>query len=451
MIEEQNQLLQSQEWQRKREHEERMRLERERDTARREKEFDDKIYNLKYEIAKATDTEVKQGLQALLIDAEYERDSYYIEKQCRQEELELEEERRQKEWEAEERKRKIAETRLERKQKLGNFMKGIIVLPSLIIVVAGLFYLLGKVFIDLNQSTVPNLRGMELVDANSELQALDLRVGTVIETSDATLVAGQVIQSMPDAGTKISRKGKVDLFVVRESDSTAEEDNIDREEVSSNTTANQSGSYSSSFATNQSEPFTVTVTQKDLRIRTEPSLSAAIVDTIEPNTYTIVEKADRDGHRWGRLKSGKGWISLSVLDGSAPPSQTVNTKDLTTDQVKKWVLAVYHDDFLDIGAILPVEAYPVGMQVPGQIKAIFNRARGGASQRIGDRLIVEYSKSVFNRVSGQQFYTIENLQGNILENLPDFDLEELVISYLQIKENFMCYLIPLPINQRLSR
>lgn len=36
-----------------------MRLERERDTARREKEFDDKIYNLKYEITKATDTEVK--------------------------------------------------------------------------------------------------------------------------------------------------------------------------------------------------------------------------------------------------------------------------------------------------------------------------------------------------------------------------------------------------------
>lgn len=102
----------------------------------------------------------------------------------------------------------------------------------------------------------------------------------------------------------------------------------------------------------------------------------------------------------------------------------------------KGVAEAYHDADLDIGALVPVEAYPVGTQVPGQIKAAFNRARGGTSQRIGDKLIIEYSKSVFNTASGRMHYTVDRLKGNILDNLPDFDLEELVISYLQITKDY---------------
>lgn len=102
----------------------------------------------------------------------------------------------------------------------------------------------------------------------------------------------------------------------------------------------------------------------------------------------------------------------------------------------KGVAETYHDTDLDIGAVVPVEAYPVGIQVPGQIKAAFNRARGGTSQRIWDKLIIEYSKSVFNTASGKAHYTVDKLKGNILDNLPDFDLEELVISYLQITKDY---------------
>lgn len=90
------------------------------------------------------------------------------------------------------------------------------------------------------------------------------------------------------------------------------------------------------------------------------------------------------------------------------------------------------DELLDIGALLPVEAYRVGMQVPGQIKASFNRANAGTAQRIRDSIIVEYSKALFNSLSGKDFYSISQLNGNLLDNLPDFDLEELVISYIQI-------------------
>lgn len=91
---------------------------------------------------------------------------------------------------------------------------------------------------------------------------------------------------------------------------------------------------------------------------------------------------------------------------------------------------------LDIGAVLPVEAYNFGMQVPGQIKSSFNRPRGGTVERIRDELIIEYSKAIFNQLSNSKYYNVIPYEGNLLSNLPDFDLEELVISYLQIKENY---------------
>ena len=94
------------------------------------------------------------------------------------------------------------------------------------------------------------------------------------------------------------------------------------------------------------------------------------------------------------------------------------------------------DKRLDIGAVLPVEAYNFGMQVPGQIKSSFNRPRGGTVEKIRDGIIIEYSKTIFNQLSSSKYYKVIQQEGNLLDNLPDFDLEELVISYLQIKENY---------------
>lgn len=94
------------------------------------------------------------------------------------------------------------------------------------------------------------------------------------------------------------------------------------------------------------------------------------------------------------------------------------------------------DKRLDYGALLPVEAFKAGMQVPGQIKAAFNRANAGTAQTIREQIIVEYSKYIYNELSGTDYYEIVSLKGNILDNLPDFDLEELVIAYIQIKYDF---------------
>lgn len=97
----------------------------------------------------------------------------------------------------------------------------------------------------------------------------------------------------------------------------------------------------------------------------------------------------------------------------------------------------YLNKKLDIGAILPVEAYEFGLEVPGQIKASFNRARGGIVQRLQYPAITEYSKFVFNKLSGKNYYDVNlNIADNVIANLPDFELEELVISYLQIVKGY---------------
>lgn len=108
--------------------------------------------------------------------------------------------------------------------------------------------------------------------------------------------------------------------------------------------------------------FTVDVTVSDLNIRQEPSLSAKVVRAIPQGTYTIVETTEADGHTWGKLKSGEGWISLDMIGQSAldngdvkriigaPPApigKTIlvpekNTKDLTTEEVAHWVKAITH-------------------------------------------------------------------------------------------------------------
>lgn len=97
----------------------------------------------------------------------------------------------------------------------------------------------------------------------------------------------------------------------------------------------------------------------------------------------------------------------------------------------------YSNKDLDIGAVLPIEAYPLGFEVPGQIKASFNRARGGIVQRLHYPAIIEYSKFVFNKLCGEDYYDINlSIANNVIENLPDFELEELVISYLQIVKGY---------------
>lgn len=58
-------------------------------------------------------------------------------------------------------------------------------------------------------------------------------------------------------------------------------------------------------------PYMVRVSISDLNIRKGPGTNFARTQYIPVGTYTIVEEADGQGaSKWGRLKSGAGWISL---------------------------------------------------------------------------------------------------------------------------------------------
>lgn len=143
---------------------------------------------------------------------------------------------------------------------------------------------------------------------------------------------------------------------------------------------------------------------------------------------------------YNRIKQENGKANPAInIFRNAKVDDLLWTRDLNGNywicRVKSPVKVVC-DKRMDIGALIPVEAYNFGMQVPGQIKASFTRINGGTAGYIRDGIIVEYSKLVFNQLSQSNYYQVIPYVGGLLDNLPDFDLEELVISYLQVKENY---------------
>ncbi len=63
------------------------------------------------------------------------------------------------------------------------------------------------------------------------------------------------------------------------------------------------------------ESYKVKVTVAALNIRKNPGTQYAVTGTIrDKGVYTIVEEStDSNGSKWGKLKSGKGWISLNYV------------------------------------------------------------------------------------------------------------------------------------------
>lgn len=136
----------------------------------------------------------------------------------------------------------------------------------------------------------------------------------------------------------------------------------------------------------------------------------------------IFREADVGDLFWTRDLSGSYWICR------------VNSKAIPYDG------RTINGNKQDVGAILPVDAYEFGLEVPGQIKASFNRPRGGTAERIYDDIIFEFSKQAFNQKSQTETYVVnKHLGGNFLNNLPDFELEELIISYIQVKYDFYLF------------
>lgn len=68
------------------------------------------------------------------------------------------------------------------------------------------------------------------------------------------------------------------------------------------------------YVNNAFEPYFVKVALKDLSIRKGPGTNYARIQYIPTGVYTIIEEVDGKGaSKWGKLKSGAGWISLDYV------------------------------------------------------------------------------------------------------------------------------------------
>ena len=87
----------------------------------------------------------------------------------------------------------------------------------------------------------------------------------------------------------------------------------------------------------KSESFQVQVSVADLRIRKEPSTSASSAGMIAKGTHTITETVDADGHTWGKLESGQGWIALEFttrVDGSKSASPSKKSSGMNIQEIQ---------------------------------------------------------------------------------------------------------------------
>ena len=83
--------------------------------------------------------------------------------------------------------------------------------------------------------------------------------------------------------------------------------------------------------------FQVQVSVSDLRIRKEPSTSAPSAGMIAKGTHTITETVDADGHTWGTLESGQGWIALDFttrVDGSKTASSSKKSSGMNIQEIQ---------------------------------------------------------------------------------------------------------------------
>lgn len=87
----------------------------------------------------------------------------------------------------------------------------------------------------------------------------------------------------------------------------------------------------------KSESFQVQVSVADLRIRKEPSTSAPSAGMIAKGTHTITETVEADGHTWGKLESGQGWIALDYttrVDGSKSASSSKKSSGMNIQEIQ---------------------------------------------------------------------------------------------------------------------
>ena len=102
------------------------------------------------------------------------------------------------------------------------------------------------------------------------------------------------------------------------------------------------------------------VTATDLNIRSGPGTNYGSKGAINPGVYTIVAEAGGTGaSKWGKLKSGAGWISLDYA-----------TKNGTSSSTASKAVTVGSTVTIQAGAVYGGLATSRGAKVPYTVKQI---------------------------------------------------------------------------------
>ena len=122
---------------------------------------------------------------------------------------------------------------------------------------------------------------------------------------------------------------------------------------SSSTTSPSTGTGASGSA-QTAVNYTVKVTATDLNIRSGPGTNYGSKGAINPGVYTIVAEAGGTGaSKWGKLKSGAGWISLDYATKNGTSSSTASKAVTVGSTVTIQAGAVYGGLATSRGAKVP--------------------------------------------------------------------------------------------------
>ena len=121
------------------------------------------------------------------------------------------------------------------------------------------------------------------------------------------------------------------------------------------------------------QPYTVKVTSSALAIRKGPGTDTEKVGSIQDKgIYTIVEEAKGPGAtKWGKLKSGAGWISLDYTQKYTPAAATPTAKPPSVPAPTATPTAVPASPAAEIFYAYIIEMF---MRTDGQTDVVFKHA-----------------------------------------------------------------------------
>lgn len=112
------------------------------------------------------------------------------------------------------------------------------------------------------------------------------------------------------------------------------------------------------------EPYTLKITRADFPIYAQPDYSAERAGVVgEVGVFTIVEEfTDAQGNLWGKLRSGAGWVDISLLE-----REKASVPQLTVGRAGSSLLDSGNYHYCVDDSASPEYSYPIYLQTDGTL------------------------------------------------------------------------------------